>query len=135
MHELQNYSCSWREFAERHYAKVFSKKYKGAWLTTRDDLISVCMRIDRMLELSRADLIASVDQYKLVKLDFAVAGTRVSPKASGNRCILLVNEDTRHVDILLAYSKNDIGPPNETQKWKALVNGRYGDVSTIFRLS
>ncbi len=134
MHELQNYSCSWREFAERHYAKVFSKKYKGAWLTTREDLIAVCMRIDRMLELSKADLIASVDQYKLVKLDFAVAGTRISPKSSGNRCIVLINEDTRHVDILLAYSKNDIGPPNETQKWKILLNKSYGDVSGIFKL-
>jgi len=134
MLELQNYSCSWREFAERHYAKVFSKKYKSAWLTTRDDLIAVCMRIDRMLELSKADLIASVDQYKLVKLDFAVAGTRISPKASGNRCIILINEDTRHVDILLAYSKNDIGPPNETQKWKIIVNDNYGDVAGIFSL-
>lgn len=134
MLELQNYSCSWREFAERHYAKVFSKKYKGAWLTTRDDLIAVCMRIDRMLELSKADLIASIDQYKLVKLDFAVAGTRISPKASGNRCIILINEDTRHVDILLAYSKNDIGPPNETQKWKIIVNDNYEDVGSIFSL-
>jgi len=87
-----------------------------------------------MLELSRADLIASVDQYKLVKLDFAVAGTRISPKASGNRCIILINEDTRHVDILLAYSKNDIGPPNETQKWKIVVNDNYEDAASIFSL-
>lgn len=134
MHELQNYSCSWRKFAERHYAKVFSKKYKAAWLTTRDNLIAVCMRIDRMLELSKADLIASIDQYKLVKLDFAVAGTRISPKASGNRCIILINEDTRHVDILLAYSKNDISPPNETQKWKIVINDNYDDVARIFNL-
>jgi hypothetical protein len=132
--ESQNYSCNWREFAERHYAKVFSKKYKTAWLTTRDDLISVCMRIDRMLELSKADLIGNVDQYKLVKLDFSVAGTRISPKASGNRCIILINEDTRHVEVLLAYSKNDIGPPNETQKWKLLVRDNYTDVSKIFNL-
>lgn len=133
MPESQNYSCSWQEFAERHYAKVFSKKYKHAWLTTRDDLIAVCIRIDRMLELSKADLIATVGEYKLVKLDFAVAGTRISPKSSGNRCILLINEDTHHVDILLAYSKNDIGPPNETQKWKLLVRNNYPEVSKIFK--
>lgn len=134
MPELQNYSCAWREFAERHYAKVFSKKYNSAWLITRDDLNAVCIRIDRMLELSRADLIARVDQYELVKLDFAVAGTRISPKTSGNRCIILINEDTRHVDILLAYSKNDIGPPNETQKWKYIINDNYADVTSIFSL-
>lgn len=134
MHELQNYSCAWRTFAERHYAKVFEKKYKSAWLTTRDDIISVCMRIDNMLEYKRADLIASQDQYKIVKLDFAVAGTRISPKASGNRCILLVDEELRHVEVLLAYSKNELGPPNETAKWKQVIKNNYADIDSIFAL-
>lgn len=126
--ESLNYSCSWREFAERHYAKVFSKKYKTSWLATRNDIDDVCRRIDRMLDFARADLIASVGYSKLVKLDFAIAGTRVSPKASGNRCILYINEETRHVEVLIAYSKN------ETTKWKQLLKEQYNDVAQIFSL-
>ncbi len=132
--ESLNYSCSWREFAERHYAKVFSKKYKASWLSTRNDIDDVCRRIDRVLDFARADLIASVGSSKLVKLDFAVAGTRVSPKASGNRCILYIDEESRHVDVLIAYSKNEIGPPNETAKWKQLIKSQYADVAEIFSL-
>lgn len=81
-----------------------------------------------MLDFARADLIASVGYSKLVKLDFAIAGTRVSPKASGNRCILYINEETRHVEVLIAYSKN------ETTKWKQLLKEQYNDVAQIFSL-
>jgi len=129
-----NYSCNWMPFAERHYAKVFSKKYKGTWLTTRNDIIEVAKRIDNMLEYKRADLIASVSYHKLVKLDFAIAGTRVSPKASGNRCILHIDEEVHHVEVLLAYSKNDLGPPNETSKWKQAIAAEYPDIRQIFSL-
>ena len=90
--------------------------------------------IDNMLLYNRADLIASMDEYKLVKLDFAVDGTKVSPKASGNRCILLVNEDLRLVKILLVYSKNEISLPNETQKWKALNKSEYKEFGEVFSL-
>lgn len=132
--ESLNYSCIWREFAERHYAKVFSKRYKNGWLTTRNDIDDVCRRIDRMLDFARADIICSAGAAKLVKLDFAVAGTRISPKASGNRCILYIDEEQRRVEILIAYSKNEIGPPNETMKWKQLVKEQYKDISEIFSL-
>lgn len=129
---LQNYSCSWSKYAERHYAKVFSKRYKNAWQTTRDDITDVCRRIDSMLAYKRADLIFDNGLQKIVKLDFAVAGTRVSPKASGNRCILYIDEEIRHVEVLLSYSKNEIGPPNETAKWKAVIKSEHGDIAKMF---
>lgn len=87
-----------------------------------------------MLDFARADIICSAGAAKLVKLDFAVAGTRISPKASGNRCILYIDEEQRRVEILIAYSKNEIGPPNETMKWKQLVKEQYKDISEIFSL-
>ena len=68
---------------------------------------------DRMSE-DFNEVISTSGCYKLIKLDFAVEGTRISPKASSNRCILFVDEDMRVVKILLVYSKNDISPPNET---------------------
>ena len=130
----QNYSATWATYAERHYAKVFSKRYKNAWQTTRDDITDVCRRIDSVLAYKRADLIYDTGLHKIVKLDFAVAGTRISPKAAGNRCILYVNEETRHVEVLLAYSKNEIGPPNETAKWKAVIKSEYTHISDTFSL-
>ena len=130
----QNYSCSWSKYAERHYAKVFSKRYKNVWQTTRDDITDVCRRIDSMLMYKRADLIFDTGLQKIVKLDFAVEGTRVSPKASGNRCILFVDEEQRHVEVLVAYSKNEIGPPNETTKWKAVVKAEHGEIAAMFSL-
>jgi hypothetical protein len=94
----------------------------------------MCERIDNMLQYSRVDLISTSGCYKLVKLDFAVEGTRISPKASGNRCILFINEDTRTVKILLVYSKNEISPPNETQKWKNVIKDEYGKIAKLFNL-
>ena len=130
----QNYSCSWSEYAERHYAKVFSKRYKNAWQTTRDDITNICKRIDSMLVYKRADLIYDSGLHKIVKLDFAVAGTRISPKSAGNRCILYINEETRHVEVLMAYSKNEIGPPNETAKWKATIKEEHRHIAKLFSL-
>lgn len=129
-----NYSCEWMPFAERHYAKTFAKKYKNGWLETRNNIDEVCRRIDNMLDFKRADLIYSVRCYRLVKLDFSIAGTHISPKKSGNRCLLFVDEERRHVQILMAYSKNDISPPNETAKWKRIIKAEYRDIAGIFPL-
>jgi len=132
--EARNYNVEFTVFTERYYIKAFHKKYKGAWAGTLQDIEDVCRRIDAVLEYKRADLISTVDQYKLVKLDFAVEGTRISPKSSGNRCILFIDEDTRSVRVLLVYSKNDISNPNETAKWKAIIKQEYTDVGKIFSL-
>ena len=132
--EQFNYRVRFEPFTERHYIKKFQKEYKDKWLTTERTIIAVCERIDNMLKYNRADLISISGCYKLVKLDFAVEGTRVSPKASGNRCILFVDEDTREVRVLLVYSKNEISPPNETQKWKAVIKGEYGEIAGLFGL-
>jgi hypothetical protein len=132
--EQFNYRVEFEPFTERHYVKKFKKDYKDKWLATERTIIAVCERIDNMLLYSRADLISVSGCYKLVKLDFAVEGTRISPKSSGNRCILLVNEDTRLVKILLIYSKNEISSPNETQKWKNIIKDEYGEIAKLFNL-
>ena len=132
--EQFNYRVEFEPFTERHYVKKFKKEYKDKWFATERTIIAVCERIDNMLLYSRADLISISGCYKLVKLDFAVEGTQMSPKASGNRCILFVDEDTRAVKILLVYSKNEISPPNETQKWKTIIKDEYGEISGLFGL-
>jgi len=132
--EQFNYRVQFEPYTERHYINKFQKAYKDKWLATERTIIAVCERIDNMLQYNRADLISTSGYYKLVKLDFAVEGTRVSPKASGNRCILFVDEDARSVKILLVYSKNEISSPNETQKWKNIIKDEYREIAEIFNL-
>jgi len=132
--EQSNYRVSFEPFTERHYVNKFQKAYRDKWFATERTIIAVCERIDNMLQYNRADLISISGCYKLVKLDFAVEGTHISPKASGNRCILFIDEDTREVKILLVYSKNEISPPNETQKWKNIIRDNYGEIAILFSL-
>ena len=129
-----NYSVEFDDFTERHYIKKFRKAYKDKWPLTELAINDTCERIDNMLLYSRADCIATIKEYQLVKLDFAVEGTQTSPKASGNRCILLVDNNVKHVRVLLVYSKNEISEPNETQKWKDVIKSNYIDVAKIFKL-
>ena len=132
--EKFNYRVQFEPYTERHYINKFKKAYKDKWLATERTIIAVCERIDNMLQYNRADLISASGCYKLIKLDFAVEGTRISPKASGNRCILFVDEDTRSVKILLVYSKNEISSPNETHKWKSIIRDEYRELSEFFDL-
>ena len=132
--EQFNYRAQFEPFTEKHYANKFKKKYGDKWLATERTIIAICERIDNMLQYNRADLISVSDCFKLVKLDFAVEGTRISPKASGNRCILFVDEDMRAVRILLVYSKNEISPPNETRKWKSIIKDEYAEIAVLFSL-
>ena len=132
--EPSNYSVKFEPYTERHYVKIFKKEYLDKWFATERTIIMVCEHIDNMLQYNRADLISVTGCHKLVKLDFAVEGTQMSPKASGNRCILFVDEDIRAVKILLVYSKNDISPPNETQKWKAIIKREFSEIALLFNL-
>ena len=129
-----NYKVQFEPFTERHFVKKFIKEYNEKWFVTERAIIAVCERIDNMLQYNRADIISTSGCYKLVKLDFAIAGTRMSPKSSGNRCILFVDEDARAASVLFVYSKNEISPPNETQKWKAIIKDEYKNVSKLFFL-
>ena len=129
-----NFDVEFEEFTKRHYIKKFRKAYKEKWPPTELAINDACERIDNMLLYSRANLISTSREYQLVKLDFAVEGTQMSPKASGNRCILVVNNNVRLVRVLLIYSKNEISEPNETQKWKGIIKNEYSDVAEIFNL-
>ena len=107
------YKVTFSDYSEAHFRKSFRKKYKSKWLPTEKAIKAICERIDNMLLTNKADLIQSVDNFQLVKLGFAVVNTQMSPKATGYRCILFVDNnkedaDKRMVDILLVYSKDEI---------------------------
>ncbi len=134
MGQIGNYRVQWEDYTERHYVKAFRKDHKNRWAPTVCTITTVCERIDNMLQYNRADLICAKDGYKLVKLDFAIDGSHLSPKSSGNRCILFIDEEVRLVKILLIYSKNEISTPNETQKWKAVIKKQFPEIGNMFQL-
>ena len=130
-----NYKVVLADFADRHYVKDFSKKYKSHWPTTLDVILELCRRIDRMLDFGRqqASLIKTVDQHQLVKLEFAVVGTRKSSKSAGNRVILWVDNGERTVTILMVYDKGHIkGKQGETVWWQQEVRNNVDGVNRTF---
>ena len=126
--DQQRYEVILEEFANRHFIKNFEKKYKDKWAETLDDIMFICEHIDEALKSSRANLITADERNRLIKLDFAIRGIKVSPKKSGNRCILLVDERLSLVRILLVYAKTDLSSHNETAEWKRIVWEQYADL-------
>jgi hypothetical protein len=63
---------------------------------------------------------------------FAIAGMKQSAKSSGNRLILYIDYKLRTVSILLLYGKNRIGSPNETAKWRAVIEKQYPEIIENF---
>ena len=132
--DQHKYKVVFEDFTKRHFIKNFEKKSKSQWNKTQEDIIFVCEHIENMLLTKRADLISVADNCRLVKLDFAIFGIKISPKASGNRCILFLDDDMGIVKILLVYSKNDISAHNETQEWKNIIKAQYPSIGEIFNL-
>jgi hypothetical protein len=128
------YNVVFEDYTKRHFIKNFEKKYKSKWNKTQDDIIFVCEHIENMLLTKRADLISVAENSRLVKLDFAIFGLKVSPKSSGNRCILFLDDEIKIVKVLLVYSKNDISTNNETQAWKNIIKSQYPELAGIFNL-
>jgi len=128
------YNVVFEDYTKRHFIKNFEKKYKSKWNKTQDDIIFVCEHIENMLLTKRADLMSVAENSRLVKLDFAIFGLKVSPKSSGNRCILFLDDEIKIVKVLLVYSKNDISTNNETQAWKNIIKSQYPELAGIFNL-
>ena len=128
------YNVVFEEYTKRHFIKNFEKKYKSKWNKTQDDIIFVCEHIENMLLTKRTDLISVAENSRLVKLDFAIFGLKVSPKSSGNRCILFLDDEIKIVKVLLVYSKNDISTNNESQAWKNIIKSQYPELAGIFNL-
>ena len=89
-------------YAQRYYIKRFKKQYKSAWFVTEKAIIAQYARLDSFLETSKAELILESGNIRIVKSEFSVAGTGISPKKSGNRCIVAIHTDKKIVKIVKA---------------------------------
>lgn len=111
----EDYLVFFSDYAERHYLKSFSKKYKGKrWQITLDSIFQDLKRIRALQSTQQVDELKRGQDCKLFKYDFAVAQTGVSPKASGNRCIVFLDSKTHKQEVLVVYSKNDL--PKKTKE-------------------
>ena len=128
-----NYVVEIEDFARRHYIKLFNKKYKKAWEVTENAIIRELERVDRLLGFTdKAEKISIANECCLIKLNFKIAGTNISAKSSGNRAIVVVDHRSFVCKILLVYSKNEVSPPNETQKWMNIIKINYPDIWKTF---
>lgn len=121
------YIVKTEEFAESHYIKNFRKKYKTNWEITFKGIEKMLEGFDSIMGTTIVEEIHCLNDVAVLKMEFRVAGTNCSRKASGNRCILSLNKETNEIRILLVYHKSDIGDKNETATWKKIVRSNYSD--------
>ncbi|MEX0931260.1 MAG: hypothetical protein WDZ88_00760 [Candidatus Paceibacterota bacterium] len=119
-------------FAERHYIKSFSKKYKKAWDFTLKTIIEEFEKIDVLFFKNIAEEITDKNaDIVICKTEFKISGTQESRHGSGNRCILAKHKNASKVCILLVYHKNDLGAGNETTNWKNSIKKNYPEYRNL----
>ncbi|HEX8227216.1 MAG TPA: hypothetical protein VF572_05105 [Candidatus Saccharimonadales bacterium] len=122
-----DYRVIFSDYAKRHYIKGFEKKYPGKqWLVTRQSIFEQLKRVHALQGGQQVDELKSGNDYILFKYDFAVAQTRISPKASGNRCVVFLDRTTQLQTVLMVYAKTDV-PKNhhETEFIYAIIAGAF----------
>lgn len=96
-------------YAERHYIKRFAKDYKGKrWTVTQDSIFQDLKRIYALTKGQQVDELSHGEGCILFKYDFAVAQSGISPKASGNRCVVFLDIDRQLETVLILYGKGDL---------------------------
>ena len=80
------------------------------------------------------EIVTSHPSWKkhILKCEFAVAGTQLSPHASGNRYIVYMDEELEECHILLLYGKDDCWHGNETAWWKQQIKENHPDIKELF---
>ncbi len=120
-----SYNVKIEKFAESHYIKRFSKKYKNFWDFTIKGILFELERFDEFVKTDHINLISCCNDITILKADFRIASTKFSRKASGNRYILSLDKSKKEIKILLMYHKDDIGNKNETATWKKMIKDNY----------
>lgn len=113
------YTVSFSDFSTRHYRKDFAKKYPGRrWTVTESSIVRDLERIHIKLQLTQqVDQMYRRDNCWIFKYDFAVAQSGVSSKASGNRCICYLDDQTKSIEILWLYHKRHVPGKMGEQTW------------------
>lgn len=130
----ERYLVQLSDYAKRHYVKKFEKRYaKKQWAVTLRSIYADLERINENIRYKKAKVIHTNDSRRIVKLDFRVAQTKDSAHGSGNRVIALIDDNSSVATILLVYSKNEIGMPNETVKWQTEIKANFVSLRDIIK--
>ena len=126
----EDYRIFFSDYAQRHHIKRFSKDYKGKrWAVTADSIFQDLKRVHSMQMSQQVDELKSGENCKLFKYDFAIAQSGVSPKASGNRCIVFLDTKQHRQDILMVYGKNDLSKnAQETQYVYQTIQDQFSEI-------
>ena len=120
------YAVVIEKFAERHFIKLFEKKYKKNWDITLRAIIAELQRIEALIgHNAYIETICDAGDVKILKMEFRVAGTQESRHGSGNRCVVAIHKDTGVASILIVYGKTDVRGHRETDWWKSVVRDNY----------
>lgn len=127
------FSITYTSFSLRHYLKDFKKNYKGKqWDYTEKSIMQDLMRL--RMENNTTQFSSQIDELKfnngeyLAKYDFKIALTNESPKTSGNRCVLYINNQTNIIKVLMIYGKTNHPKNKDETKFimEQLENNSFG---------
>lgn len=128
-----NYKVFITEYAQRHFIKSFKKKYKNIWDETFFAINNILSRIDSLIQTSKAEKIHICDNWYIAKCEFKIVWSNESPKTSGNRIIVYVDNKEMSVYILLLYTKTDVMWGNETAWREKQVKENFKDIVNLFK--
>ena len=120
-------------FSKKHFLKHFLKDYRGKrWKVTEDSIIEDLRRIKvrnyNLQNTQQVDELWHKNDYWIFKYDFAIAGTKKSPKNSGNRCVVYLDENNNFAEILVIYRKDDLPKNSGEQQWiKQTIQASFKD--------
>ena len=119
------YTVKIEAFAESHYLKKISKKYKKSFLLPWSAFMLMLQKFDLMLERDNTNVIVNIsDNIAICKTEFKIMPNE-STKSSGNRCIVAQDKTKQEIKILLVYHKGDIQGNKETGWWKQFIKDNY----------
>jgi hypothetical protein len=124
----QNFHVEFADASYSFFEKDFAKHYPKGWVETKKMIRETLRRAAAFQRTSRISPLKPMsDATYLYKLEFAVAGTHISPKAAGNRVVFSLSNSSGLVRVLLIYSKNHL-PKNkpETEWIFQMVKEKYG---------
>lgn len=111
----EDYRVIFSDYSNRHYIKRFAKAYKGKrWMITQDSIFQDLKRVRELQLTQQVDQLKYANKRWLFKYDFAVAQSNISPKKSGNRCLVFLDSTRYQATILLLYGKDDL-PKNQSE--------------------
>lgn len=131
MYTSWNYVVLVSEYAKKHFMKSFIRKYK-TWDATFIEINNMLSHIDTFLLSTKAEKIHICDSWYLAKCEFKIVWSNESAKTSWNRIIVFVDEERKHSEILLIYSKTDVPWANETTWWEQEIKNNHKEIYDLF---